>query len=91
MKILKKKTIASSPKIDATETDRTVADATAFNEVDVPAKKVNVTGFQGWMEKMKEEKMKWVTNNFRQRAEQVGVPPERVGDFKYWLRENKYE
>ena len=67
-----KKTIISSPKVDA------------------PAK-VNTPGFQGWKEKMKEEKMKAVTNNFRQRAEQAGVPPERVKDFKYWLRENKYE
>ena len=60
-------------------------------EADVPTKKVNTTGFPGWMEKLKEENMKGVTNNFRQRAERVGVPPERVSDFKYWLRENKYE
>ena len=80
MKILKKKIIASSPKADA-----------VAKEADVTDKKVNTTGFQGWMEKMKEEKMKAVTNNFRQRAEQAGVPPERVKDFKYWLRENKYE
>ena len=76
MKIVKK-IFGSSPKEDATN-----------KEVDVPAKKVDVAGFQGWKEKMKEERMKAVTNNFRQRAEQAGVPPERVKDFKYWLREN---
>ena len=57
-------------------------------EADATAKKVDTAGFQVWKEKMKEEKMKGVTNNFRQRAERVGVPPERVKDFKYWLREN---
>lgn len=53
-------------------------------ETAVPSSpKVNTTGFEGW-----KEKMKGLTGNFRQRAEQAGVPPERVKDFKYWLREN---
>ena len=87
MKIFKK-TMTSSPEAGKTGADRTGANVPA-KEVDVTAKKVNVTGFQGWKEKMKEERMKGVTNNFRQRAERVGVPPERVKDFKYWLRENQ--
>ena len=75
-----KKLFASSPKEDV---------AAKVDETAVPSSpKVNTTGFAGWKEKMKEEKMKGVTNNFRQRAEQAGVPPERVKDFKYWLREN---
>lgn len=46
--------------------------------------KVNTTGFEGL-----KEKMKGVPGNFRQKAEQVGVPPERVKEFKYWLKENQ--
>lgn len=54
------------------------------DETAVPSSpKVNTTGFAGW-----KEKMKGVPGNFRQKAEQAGVPPERVKDFKYWLREN---
>ena len=83
-----KKTTASSPKEDATNKEvDVVAKADVTNkETDVSAKKVDVTGFQGW-----KDKMKGLTGNFRQKAEQAGVPPERVKDFKYWLRENHYE
>ena len=54
------------------------------DETAVPSSpKVNTTGFAGW-----KEKMKGLAGNFREKAEQAGVPPERVKDFKYWLREN---
>lgn len=71
-----KKTTASSPKADV------AAKMGVTAKVDVMAPKVSVAGFQGW-----KEKMKGLTGPFRQRAEQAGVPPERVKDFKYWLRE----
>ena len=48
--------------------------------------KVSATDFSRWKEKMEKK-----GGNFRERAERAGVPPEMVKDFKYWLRENKYE
>lgn len=80
MKILKKKIVASSPKVDVTA----VPSSPKVDVTTVPSSpKVNTTGFGGW-----KEKMKGLAGNFRQKAEQAGVPPERVKDFKYWLREN---
>lgn len=76
MKTIKKK-IESSPKV-VDVTAPKVGETTVIS-----SPKVNTTGFEGW-----KEKMPGVAGNFRQRAEQVGVPPERVKDFKYWLGEN---
>lgn len=60
------------------------ASSPKVEETAVPSSpKVSTTGFEGW-----KEKMKGVTGNFRDKAEKVGVPPERVKDFKYWLRGN---
>ena len=53
----------------------------------VSAKGFNFSfNFSKWKEKM--EKEKELGGNFRQKAERAGVPPEKVKDFKYWLRAN---
>ena len=41
--------------------------------------------FRKFSKKMKEE----TEGNFRQRAEAIGVSPEDVKDFKYWLIDNR--
>lgn len=41
--------------------------------------------FRKFRDKMEGE----TKGNFRQRAEAVGVSPEDIRDFKYWLRDNR--
>ena len=75
MKIIKKK-ITSSPNT-----------IPSSPEITTNSPKVSAPDFSKWKEKMKME----IGGNFREKAERAGVPPEMVKDFKYWLRENKYE